>query len=645
MRGERSESSDERSARAGRAVFLSYASQDAEAARRICEALRAAGIEVWFDQSELRGGDAWDAKIRKQIKECALFVPVISANTQARLEGYFRLEWKLAAQRTHTMAEAKPFLVPVCIDDTPDANAHVPDEFRAVQWTRITRPSDSVAFGQQVTRLLTGSRDVLARTTANQRRVPGNVPARRRWIQVTVFLALLSGTLAAFWSVARRNSAELAPITGKAIGSTAPTEAQKLVARAQEVLASGDELNRENYYLAEDLVKRAVDLDPAEPTAWALHARLSYLLIWHNIDVAETRRDAMRRQAGRAHALAPNSRDVQITIADVKIQLREELVEVERDLLVLATMAPPDWRVFRSLGTLYRFTGRSAEAIQAYERADELSGGSAIADADLANAFMRSGHQSEAEALIARALTRHRTGRLLCFSQFLQSQWRGNLAAARAELLTWPDWLRVEDRGAILSWRTFLWSQHYSDALTVTQRLQRDYLRDTYFIGPRAVLSAITHEGAGHREAAQADWKIALMAADRELASSPTDIAASFWKAWALARLGDLTAAQAICAQLQQRNQLALPEGSRAAANRPRTAIYFGSPAAPALWAVVGRRDLALAELQKMKAADFFSADYFPLSRAMLELDPAFQSLRSEPEFKEILAAAPAPRK
>ncbi|MBI4626596.1 MAG: toll/interleukin-1 receptor domain-containing protein [Verrucomicrobia bacterium] len=69
---------------AGGAVFLSYASQDADAARRICAALRAAGVEVWFDQSELRGGDAWDASIRKQIKECALFVPVISASTQAR---------------------------------------------------------------------------------------------------------------------------------------------------------------------------------------------------------------------------------------------------------------------------------------------------------------------------------------------------------------------------------------------------------------------------------------------------------------------------------------------------------------------------------------------------------------------------------
>ena len=42
------------------AIFLSYASQDAEAAQKICEALRAAGVEAWFDQSELRGGDVWE---------------------------------------------------------------------------------------------------------------------------------------------------------------------------------------------------------------------------------------------------------------------------------------------------------------------------------------------------------------------------------------------------------------------------------------------------------------------------------------------------------------------------------------------------------------------------------------------------------
>jgi len=41
------------------AVFLSYASEDAEAAQGIANALRAAGIEVWFDKSELRGGELW----------------------------------------------------------------------------------------------------------------------------------------------------------------------------------------------------------------------------------------------------------------------------------------------------------------------------------------------------------------------------------------------------------------------------------------------------------------------------------------------------------------------------------------------------------------------------------------------------------
>ena len=50
------------------AVFLSYAREDAEVVRRIADALRGFGVEVWFDQNELRGGDTWDAKIRNQIR-------------------------------------------------------------------------------------------------------------------------------------------------------------------------------------------------------------------------------------------------------------------------------------------------------------------------------------------------------------------------------------------------------------------------------------------------------------------------------------------------------------------------------------------------------------------------------------------------
>jgi hypothetical protein len=131
---------------ASKAVFLSYASQDADPARRICEALRAAGVEVWFDQSELVGGDAWDRKIRGQIGTCALFIPVVSANTQARKEGYFRLEWKLAEDRSHLMAKGVPFILPVTIDATTERGAMVPDAFTAVQWTRLPAGETTPAF-------------------------------------------------------------------------------------------------------------------------------------------------------------------------------------------------------------------------------------------------------------------------------------------------------------------------------------------------------------------------------------------------------------------------------------------------------------------------------------------------------------------
>lgn len=116
------------------AVFLSYASEDSEAAQRICDALRAAGVEVWFDQSELRGGDAWDREIRERIHDCRLFIARISAHTEARDEGYFRREWRLAVERAGDMAEDKAFVVPVAIDGTSERSARVPDSFKHVQW-------------------------------------------------------------------------------------------------------------------------------------------------------------------------------------------------------------------------------------------------------------------------------------------------------------------------------------------------------------------------------------------------------------------------------------------------------------------------------------------------------------------------------
>lgn len=141
-------------------LFLSYASEDRAAARRLRDTLAAAGIEVWYDENELTGGDAWDAKIRRQIRECDYFMPLISANTERRKEGYFRREWRLATERTLDMADDVMFLLPVCLDDTTELNARVPEKFLSFQWLRSPGGESTPALEALARRVARGDHSV-----------------------------------------------------------------------------------------------------------------------------------------------------------------------------------------------------------------------------------------------------------------------------------------------------------------------------------------------------------------------------------------------------------------------------------------------------------------------------------------------------
>jgi hypothetical protein len=154
-------------------VFLSYASADREAARALRDALRTLGLEVWYDESELGGGEAWDQKIRRQIRECDYFMPLISAQTEARAEGYFRREWRLAVERTLDMADDHAFLLPVVLDETRQSGARVPEKFLAIQWVRAPGGQSTPALEALCRRLVSGE---TAPAPPSQR--TGSFPAR-----------------------------------------------------------------------------------------------------------------------------------------------------------------------------------------------------------------------------------------------------------------------------------------------------------------------------------------------------------------------------------------------------------------------------------------------------------------------------------
>ena len=103
--------------------------------------MRRAGLDVWLDKGEtpdaLRPGESFDRRIREQIAECELFVPVLSRRAARRVEGYFRTEWRLAVQRQAGIAEDVPFLVPVRIDDVPYGESGIPQAMREKHWIEM----------------------------------------------------------------------------------------------------------------------------------------------------------------------------------------------------------------------------------------------------------------------------------------------------------------------------------------------------------------------------------------------------------------------------------------------------------------------------------------------------------------------------
>ena len=138
-----------------RAIFISYARENLTAARQMKAGLDASGLTSWFDMERLGAGDDYDRKIQRNIGNCSFFVPLISATTDQRVEGYFRREWSYALDRVRNMADQAIFIIPVAIDDASATTALVPERFKAVHWERLPGGIVTPQFAQRL-RELTG---------------------------------------------------------------------------------------------------------------------------------------------------------------------------------------------------------------------------------------------------------------------------------------------------------------------------------------------------------------------------------------------------------------------------------------------------------------------------------------------------------
>ena len=138
--------------------FISYSRTDLAAARQLFAGLQDIGADVaWFDKSELKPGDDWEQKIRNAVNGCFLFLPLISANTETREEGFFREEWTLASERARRI-QGRTFIVPVVVNQDYDGNASrfqlVPERFLTTHFGHAPEGALSDELRNELTRLI-----------------------------------------------------------------------------------------------------------------------------------------------------------------------------------------------------------------------------------------------------------------------------------------------------------------------------------------------------------------------------------------------------------------------------------------------------------------------------------------------------------
>ena len=629
----------------GKAVFLSYASQDAEAAKRICEALRQAGVEVWFDaEGGLEHGDEWDAKIRRQIKECVLFLPIISANTQAREEGYFRIEWELAAQRALGIASGVAFILPVVIDDTKEPAALVPDRFRSVQWTKLPGGHVPPEVLQRFLKLWshrtgalkhvshdpTGAalrRDVLEES--RRKAAPTRKPV---WPRIALGVAVLVIIAAWFIFKPRRRPEEIAKTVADAqklaIAPAAAAAAEfprdPELRRAHRLLYGLDTI-AEDFALAEDIVKPLLAARPNEPEVVTVAAEISAEYLTRGFDLTPARRAQAQRLTERAVALAPDSPEALATLGRYLLYLNTQLGRAEELMRRAIELKPAEPRFHRTLFYILTFgktTTAEGDAFGA-QMAAKFPNDPLVAY-DIARRYKDRDELGPMEQWFDKTVALAPLGSVLVWKSWIALEIHGDLAGMKTWLDRVPDRQRATPRVANAFYVHAMFSGDTAAAIPLLNTLGDSWMADFDFTGPKALLLGDLLRRNGSDDLARLQYEAALAEVQRVLARDPTDWRPRRAEMLALLALGRRDEARADLRLVLQ----ALP--------RPYRWSFNSSWMNGALRAafLLEERELALTMLKEVATVPQTRA----ILRNLFRLDPRLAAWRSDPEITTILA-------
>jgi len=121
-------------------VFLSHASQDKPAVRRLCKRLKADGFDPWLDEQRLLPGQDWSLEVEKAMRLSDAILLCFSALSVAK-EGFIQREYKRAMQYQEEKPEGTIFVIPVRLDE-----CELPFSMRGIQWVDLPAGYDRLVL-------------------------------------------------------------------------------------------------------------------------------------------------------------------------------------------------------------------------------------------------------------------------------------------------------------------------------------------------------------------------------------------------------------------------------------------------------------------------------------------------------------------
>ena len=101
---------------ASTSVFISYAREDRDVARKLFSELRTAGLDPWFDEESLLPGQKWRPAILEGIRSACYFVALLSS-CSVNKKGFVQKEITEALDILDEYTESDIYLIPVRLDE------------------------------------------------------------------------------------------------------------------------------------------------------------------------------------------------------------------------------------------------------------------------------------------------------------------------------------------------------------------------------------------------------------------------------------------------------------------------------------------------------------------------------------------------